>query len=47
MKLRYALVAAGCALALGGCYTMEGIGTDVARLAPLLPHLQRTRRRGP
>lgn len=31
MKLRHALVSAACALALGGCYTMEGMGTDVAR----------------
>ena len=31
MKLRYALVSAACALALGGCNTMEGFGTDVAR----------------
>jgi predicted small secreted protein len=31
MNLRHVLVSAACALALGGCNTMEGVGTDVAR----------------
>ena len=31
MKVRIALLSAACAIALGGCYTMEGVGTDIAR----------------
>jgi predicted small secreted protein len=31
MKFCIALVCAACALALGGCNTMEGLGTDIAK----------------
>ena len=31
MKCGIALLSAVCALSLGGCYAMEGVGTDIAR----------------